>query len=155
IDGSSDRPRTPAPVHLGVPDADESTLAVTAAAAASVGTALRAAGALAEARNGTTPELALHGEHVLTAVASERHFSVDGVGATTMFAPLSRFWRAADGWVRTHANFPWHRDALLAALGCDDDAEAVARTVSGRSAYEIENQVVDAGGVAAAVRALD
>ena len=32
------------------------------------------------------------------------------------FAPLSRFWRAADGWVRTHGNYPWHRSALLRAL---------------------------------------
>ncbi|MGW1120788.1 CoA transferase, partial [Streptomyces tanashiensis] len=31
----------------------------------------------------------------------ERHLRVDG-RAPVSFAPLSRFWRAADGWVRTH-----------------------------------------------------
>ncbi len=29
------------------------------------------------------------------------------------FAPLSRLWPAAEGWVRTHANYPWRRAALL------------------------------------------
>ena len=71
-----------------------------------------------------------------------------GVG----FAPLSRFWRASDGWVRTHGNYPWHRDALLRALGCGDDREAVAAAIAGRGAREVEDLVTDAGGVAAAVR---
>ncbi|KFD43879.1 hypothetical protein IU11_07380, partial [Cellulosimicrobium sp. MM] len=32
------------------------------------------------------------------------------------FAPLSGFFRTADGWVRTHANYPHHRARLLALL---------------------------------------
>src|SRR5690349_1411427 len=155
VAGSNDRPRTPAPTLVGVPSDAESALPVTAAATATVATALRAAGALAEARDGATSELVLHGEHVLTAVTSERHFSADDEAEATMFAPLSRFWRARDGWVRTHANFAWHRDALLAALQCDDDPQSIARVIAERPANDIETTVVQAGGVAAAVRTLD
>jgi CoA transferase family III len=155
VEGSSDRPRTPAPAFVGAPRADASALPVPAAAMASVATALQAAGAMVEVRNGTTPELSLHREHVLVAVASERHFSADDQPAGMMFAPLSRFWRASDGWVRTHANFPWHRAALLAALGCEDDPQTIAAVMGERSACDIETKVMDAGGIAAAVRTLD
>jgi hypothetical protein len=69
------------------------------------------------------------------------------------FAPLSRFWRAADGWVRTHGNYPWHRAALLGAIGSPDDApEAVGAAIAKLPARELEEQVTAAGGVAVAVR---
>ena len=77
---------------------------------------------------------------------------VDGEPAGAGFAPLSRFWRASDGWVRTHGNYPWHREALLRALGCGDDREAVAAAIAGLGAREVEDLVTSAGGVAAAVR---
>jgi hypothetical protein len=41
------------------------------------------------------------------------------------FAPLSRFWRTADGWLRLHANYPWHKERALRVLGCQDRPEAV------------------------------
>ena len=64
------------------------------------------------------------------------------------FAPLSRFWRAADGWVRTHGNYPWHRAGLLRALGCagdaQDDPEPVAAAIAGLGAREAEDLVTGA-----------
>jgi hypothetical protein len=90
---------------------------------------------------------------------SERFFAVDGMAAGAGFAPLSRFWPAADGWVRTHANYPWHRRALLNALGVPDDAATVAEMVGGAIAglgcEEFEERVFAAGGVGAAVRSFD
>jgi hypothetical protein len=71
------------------------------------------------------------------------------------FAPLSRFWRAADGWVRTHGNYPWHQEALLRALGTDETVEAVASVISGIPAVELETLVTGAGGLAVAVRTAD
>ncbi|MGO4631359.1 CoA transferase [Streptomyces sp. 2RAF24] len=88
---------------------------------------------------------------VATAFVSERHLRVDG-RAPVNFAPLSRFWRAADGWVRTHANYPHHKAALLAALGAADSVEAVAAAIAGRPAVEIETLVYGAGGLAVALR---
>jgi len=154
VEGSRDRSRTPPPTLLGAPMVDDSALPVAAGATAAIATALRAAGALLEARNATTPVLSLHREQSLVAVTSERHFIVDHEPAPAMFAPLSRFWRAGDGWVRTHGNFPWHRDALLAALGCEGDPPSVARAIAERPAFEVEASVMNAGGVAAAVRTL-
>jgi crotonobetainyl-CoA:carnitine CoA-transferase CaiB-like acyl-CoA transferase len=63
------------------------------------------------------------------------------------FAPLSRFWRTADGWLRLHGNYPHHRAAAFAVLG-DDVETAAARW----GAEDLESAVVAAGGAAAAVR---
>jgi crotonobetainyl-CoA:carnitine CoA-transferase CaiB-like acyl-CoA transferase len=71
------------------------------------------------------------------------------------FAALSRFWPAADGWVRTHANYPWHRDALLSALGTPDDVDAVGAAIAEMRAHDVEERVFTAGGIAAAVREVD
>lgn len=93
---------------------------------------------------------------VATAFASDRLVQVDGrtVGG---FAPLSRFWRTSDGWVRTHANYPHHRAALLSSLGVRDGTEAeqvrlTARRLATRSALSVEEEVFAAGGLAVAVR---
>ncbi|MEU6322445.1 CoA transferase [Streptomyces sp. NPDC047009] len=90
---------------------------------------------------------------VATAFHSERHLRLDGREPVN-FAPLSRFWRTADGWVRTHANYPHHRERLLAVLGLAADAsvETVAAALSERSAVEVEESVYAAGGLAIALR---
>ncbi|MFE5914103.1 CoA transferase [Streptomyces wedmorensis] len=88
---------------------------------------------------------------VATAFVSERHLRIDG-RAPVNFAPLSRFWRAADGWVRTHANYPHHKAALLAALNAADSVEAVAAAIGERKAVEVEAAVYAAGGLAVALR---
>ncbi|AJF64504.1 CoA-transferase [Streptomyces vietnamensis] len=88
---------------------------------------------------------------VATAFVSERHLRVDGREPVN-FAPLSRFWRAADGWVRTHANYPHHKAALLTGLGVPDSVEAVAAAVAERKAVEVETAVYAAGGLAVALR---
>lgn len=134
-----------------------STLPVADAAIACTATALLAASALAGSRS-----VALHGGQVAAAVRSERYLRVDGHGLGRGFAPLSRFWRADDGWVRTHGNYPWHRRALLTALELTDTGDntrddtglvdRVASAVAGLPAGEVERRVVEAGGVAAAMR---
>jgi hypothetical protein len=88
--------------------------------------------------------------HVADAFRSERYVRVNGQPMGDGFAPLSRFWRAADGWVRTHANYPWHREALLQALGAGP--EHVAAAIAERTATELEDTVLAAGGIAVAVR---
>ncbi|MGV9768715.1 CoA transferase [Microbacterium sp. NPDC003461] len=75
---------------------------------------------------------------------------VDG-RALTGFAPLSGFFEAGDGWVRTHANYPHHERALLAALGARDGDEARV-AMRGLPALEIERAAFEAGGLAVAVR---
>ena len=100
-----------------------------------------------ELTGGATGPLALDARHVGVAFRSERFARLDGHPAGPGFAPLSRFWRTADGWLRLHGNYPHHRAAALAVLG--DDVEAAAARWR---AEDLETAVVAAGGAAAAVR---
>ncbi|MFF3942044.1 CoA transferase [Streptomyces phaeofaciens] len=88
---------------------------------------------------------------VATAFTSERQLLVDG-RPPVLFAPLSRFWRTADGWVRTHANYPHHRERLSRALGVPEDPAAVEAALAERSARDVEEAVYAAGGLAVALR---
>ncbi len=154
-------PRRAELIVTGRPGQLQSRLPVEAVAVAAVGVALLAASALGEQRGWPTARLSLDRGHVSDAVRSERYFRRSDQPAGISFAPFSRFWRTADGWVRTHANYPWHRQALLAALGVDlsgrakdDDVagQLVAAAAARRAAEELQEAVVAAGGVAAAVR---
>jgi hypothetical protein len=134
-----------------------SRFAVEEIAIACVATALRAAVSLQP--GGSSAVVALDRDHVADACRSERFFAVDGRLASSGFAPLSRFWLAADGWVRTHANYPWHRRALLDALGVAPEAapvsDAVANAIASLGYEEFEERVFAAGGAGAAVRSFD
>lgn len=118
-----------------------------------VGACALAAAELTAVRTGwDVPRVRVDDGAVATAFASERHLLVDGRAPVT-FAPLSRFWRTADGWVRTHANYAHHREALLAALGSSGPSvESVAARLAERSSLEIEDAVYAAGGLAVALR---
>lgn len=88
---------------------------------------------------------------------SLRHLRLDGA-AFPSFAPLSGFFEARDGWVRTHANDDWHRARLAAVLGLDADErrpptkEDAAAAIRSWRAQELEDAVTAAGGIAARVR---
>ncbi len=141
----------------GAPGRLPSRLPAEDVAVACAGAALLAAAALHAQRGGDcgsrgSPVAQLDRGHIAAAFRSEAFLRVGGEPAGPGFAPLSRFWRAADGWVRTHGNYPWHRAALLRALGCAGDPESVAAALADLGAREAEDLVTGAGGVAAAVR---
>jgi hypothetical protein len=141
-------------VVSGLPTSLRSRFAVEDIAVACVAAALRAAVALDPQR--ASAPIELDRRHVVEICRSERYFSVDGAAAQAGFAPLSRFWLAADGWVRTHANYPWHQRALLDALGVEEPvADAVGEAIASLRADEFEDRVFAAGGVGAAVRPFD
>jgi hypothetical protein len=124
-------------------------------AVACVAVALSAAAGLQRQRGGPRPrQVRLDAAHVAAAVRSEAHLEIGGRGFGDGFAPLSRFWKAADGWIRTHGNYPWHQQALLRALGVADP-EAVGAAIAERPAEAVEADVVAADGVAAMVRTAD
>ncbi|MCW7944694.1 CoA-transferase [Streptomyces hygroscopicus] len=133
----------------------DSRLPVREMARACVGACALAAAEWGERRAGlpTVPEAEVDDGAVATAFHSERQLRVDGREPVN-FAPLSRFWRTADGWVRTHANYPHHRERLLGALGLAADAsvETVGAALAERSALEVEESVYAAGGLAVALR---
>lgn len=136
---------------IGARDALPSPLAVEELLEASAGAALAAAAELAVARGLPAPHATLDRAHLAVAAASERHVRLDGAEVGVAFDPLSAFFPAADGWVRTHGNYPWHRAALLRAVGASTP-EDVPAAIAAMDALAVEEAVVAAGGCAVAVR---
>lgn len=143
----------------GEPDLPElaSPLAVAQCAIVAVAACLLAAAELAEVRTGRRPEVALDAAHVAAAVRSEALLRDPAGSSGRGFAPLSRLWPTADGWVRTHANYPWHRAALLSAFGLpqrpdDEVAPSLAGALAEQPSQQVEDRVYAAGGLAVAAR---
>ncbi|ANC32285.1 Formyl-coenzyme A transferase [Isoptericola dokdonensis DS-3] len=114
--------------------------------------ALRAAARRAGAR-GPLVDAPLDPERVAAAFGSDRLLRVDGA-PWAPFAPHSGFFAAADGWVRTHANYPHHRARLLSVLGLPDDAgrDALADALAAAPARQVEEAAAAAGAIAVRVR---
>ncbi|WP_232531987.1 CoA transferase [Microbacterium halophytorum] len=119
-------------------------LDVEGLALASVASAASAAAAL------TGRGLGVRADLVCGAFGSFSHTRVGG-RAPEAFSPLSGFFPAADGWLRTHANYP-HHAAVLERLFGARDADGLRRALAGVPAAEAEADIVAAGGVAARVR---
>lgn len=87
---------------------------------------------------------------------SDRFFTVDG-RAPEFWSPLSGFWRTADGWIRTHGNYPHHAAGLRTALalGSAADERVVSRAMEGRPSIEVVSAIVEAGGLAVVVNPED
>ncbi len=151
--------RLPAPADAPPPEPDDrpwlaATLPALDLAMGSVEAVRRAA-----VRAGATGALAtapLEPDRIAAAFSSERLFRLDGLEVEA-FAPLSGFFRAADGWVRTHANYPHHRTRLLGLLGLHDGAsrEEAAATIARRSAQALEDAATQAGAIVVRVRTED
>ncbi|QYH36017.1 CoA transferase [Salinibacterium sp. M195] len=99
------------------------------------------------------PSVELNPLKIATAVTSDKHFRLNG-DPVSAWAELSGFWPCSDGWVRTHANYPHHRAALLKALDLADDTRAddFMLALHPMIATEVESAVAAAGGVATVVR---
>jgi len=130
-----------------------STLAALPAMTAAVAACTLAAAVLdATRRAGPTAAVKIEARHVALAARSERYARMDSTPVVDPFAPLSRFWRTADGWLRLHANYPWHRERALRVLACDERAEAVAAAVRSWPGAALEDALAAAGAVGFAVR---
>src|SRR5664280_1382505 len=130
-----------------------STFAVLPAMVAAVSASTVAASVLDAARRSGKPEpVLIDAGHVAAAARSERYARVEGSPEVNSFAPLSRFWRTADGWLRLHANYAWHKERALRVLGCQDRPEAVEEAIASWSAADLEEALAMAGAVGSAVR---
>ncbi|MGW6726077.1 CoA transferase [Nocardia sp. NPDC055029] len=129
------------------------TLPVWALAAGSVAAVSTAANRIRAAHGLPTRPAALDPARIGAAFSSERLFRRGG-SAPSIFAELSGFFRTADGWVRTHANYPHHRDRLIHALGLPPSADAAqfAARSAAVPAAEVEDVAAAAGAIAVRVR---
>jgi hypothetical protein len=124
-----------------------------AAMAAAVSAATLAAAVLDGARSGRAPAgVIIDARHVALAARSERYARRPGPAGPAGFAPLSRFWRASDRWLRLHANYAWHRQRALEVLGCDSRPESVAEAVASWRAEDLEEALAAHGALGFAVR---
>jgi crotonobetainyl-CoA:carnitine CoA-transferase CaiB-like acyl-CoA transferase len=132
-----------------------SSFAVGTAAQSTVAAAALAACELGHARGVERQQVSVDMAHA--ACESVGWFSVDGK-TPPVWDPFSGLYRARDGWVRVHANFPHHREGALRLLGLDPataqraDAEAA---MARWDAVDFETAAADAGMVATALRSFD
>ncbi|MFD3695654.1 CoA transferase [Streptomyces sp. NPDC058646] len=141
--------------YAGAAGLGDGPLPVRELARATVGVCALAAAELGEVRAGrgvdAVAPVTVDEGAVATAFVSERHLRVEG-RAPVNFAPLSGFWRAGDGWVRTHANYPHHEAALVRALGLGSATpEGLREAVARLTALEVQERAYGEGGLAVAV----
>ena len=130
-----------------------SRLAALPAMVAAVSAATLGASVLDAARRAGSPEsVVIDVEHVAAAACSERYARMDGRDQADLFAPLSRFWRTSDGWLRLHANYPWHRERALKLLGCQTRPDAVGDAIRSWQGQALENALADVDALGSAVR---
>lgn len=127
---------------------------VAALASASIGATTLAAAGLWRSRGGDPGPVTVDARHAAIAFRSERYLTVDGESPGDVWGPLSGDFPTVDGWVRLHCNYPHHAHAAAKALGVPEEREAVAATIANRPGQEVEEAVLAAGGVAAAMRSL-
>ncbi|WP_245717389.1 CoA transferase [Nocardia jejuensis] len=129
------------------------TLPVWALAGGSVA-AFAAAADRRRVAHGLSPlESVVDPARVTASFSSERLFRI-GHDKPEAFAELSGFFRSADAWMRTHANYSHHRARLLAALELPADATrdtAIAR-IAELPGDEIERRAQAHGAIAVRVR---
>jgi len=130
-----------------------SSFAVTTAAQASLGAAALAAAEIGRARGGPAQQVSVDAEHAV--LDSLAWFTVDGQ-TPNLWDKLSGLYRAADGWVRVHANFAHHRDGVLRLLGlpvgAHTERSAVEAALADWRAQQFEEAAAAAGLVVAAAR---
>ncbi|WP_158891851.1 CoA transferase [Amycolatopsis anabasis] len=125
---------------------------VAAAASASVAATTLAAAELLRLRGIDPGVVSVDARHAAAAFGSERYLRVDGGSPGSVWSSVSGDYRAADGWVRLHCNYPHHATAVARALGVPEDKAAVAEAVAGRDSWDVQEAVIAAGGAAAAMR---
>lgn len=130
-----------------------SAFRVSALAAASVGVAGLAATELAALVGGAEPRVSVN--RLLASAWFGSAVRPAGWTVPPVWDPYSRNYRAArGGWVRLHTNASHHRAAALRVLRADEttDPADVRRLVGRWDAFELEQAVIEAGGVSAAMR---
>jgi hypothetical protein len=122
-------------------------------AAATIGVAGLAAAELWAVRRGEAPRpVIVDRRHAAAAFRCERWLRPIGWTLPAPWDPIAGDYESADGWIRLHTNYSYHRDAVTRVLGVAAERDRVAAAVKARGATDLETAVVEAGGCAAALR---
>jgi len=131
---------------------------VTGFATAAVAAAHLGVARVVAARTGAdAPAVAVGTREAGAAFVCERLLAPIGWEVPAIWDPIAGDYEAADGWVKLHTNYLSHKAAATRAFGLSPGATRadVATAVAERTADDVEQAVVDAGGCAAALRTRD
>ncbi|HEX4428025.1 MAG TPA: CoA transferase [Frankiaceae bacterium] len=129
-----------------------SVFAVDALAAATVAAASLAIAEFSAARGETSiPEVTVSRRRASASFVGEMLFAPDGWARPPVWDPIAGDYPAADGWIRLHTNYSYHRGAVSRVLGELPERSEVAAAVAKWRAADLETAVVEAGGCAAAM----
>ena len=122
---------------------------VSTLAAAAIGVATLAAAELWALRTGKPVRRVTVDRRLASAAFKCEHYlSPKAAG----WDPIAGDYEAADGWIRLHTNYSYHRAASLRALQCPEDRKSVATTVKAWKKDALESAIVAQHGCAAALR---
>ncbi len=127
--------------QLQLPGAEpvlRSSFALATALQASLGVAALAAATLGQARGGPLQQVRVTAADVVAEASAV--FRLEGV-VPPVWDPLSGLYRAADGWLRVHANFAHHRDGVLRLLGLQRlPQQPVGETIDGGGPHDVQGR---------------
>src|SRR4026209_50933 len=83
------------------------------------------AGGIWKMRSGEVQDVAVDMRHAVVECRSERYLRVDGNPPPPTWDAIAGVYKAGDGFVRLHTNFPHHRDAVCKVLNCKPERDAV------------------------------
>jgi crotonobetainyl-CoA:carnitine CoA-transferase CaiB-like acyl-CoA transferase len=130
-----------------------SSFRIGAAAQASIAAAGLAAAEFHRQRGGRVQRVSVDMRHAAIEFRSERYMRINGTAPASFWDPLAGLYTTGDGRrVRLHTNFPHHRAAVLALLGCPPERAAVQRHLLAWRAVEFETAAAERGAVVAAMR---
>lgn len=130
---------------------------VTGLAAAAVGVATLAAAELHATRNHREiDQVVVTTREASAAFRCESLFTPEGWELPPIWDPIAGDYRGVDGWIRLHTNYASHRAVVLQVLALSDaDRATVEAEVARWTIDDLESRIVEAGGVAAAMRTRD
>src|SRR5258706_7317080 len=109
-----------------------------AAALAAFGTAVARCG---EWRGLPPQRIAIDLRAAALSLRSARYMRINGEPLPPVWDPLSDFYPVRDGWIRTHCNFPNHRDAALKVLQAPPDRRQAQEKASAWTGEALEDAI--------------
>ncbi|WP_058911178.1 CoA transferase [Entomohabitans teleogrylli] len=138
----------PPEVHFDHSGALPSCFAVSALASASIALVGSALVKL------TRRDLPLRVDHRLASMWFSTSHQPVNRRAQKLWDPFAGDYATRDGWIRLHTNAPHHRQAMESVLGKYRDRETLANQVAQWRKETLEENIVAAGGCAAAMRSM-
>ena len=122
-----------------------SSFRVDGAAQLTIAASGLAAAAIHAARGAAMQSVTVDMRHAAVEFRSERHLRRGDDAPRDAWDSIAGLYPTRDGFVRLHTNFPHHRDAVLAVLGCANTRDAVATALATRDSVAFESEATARG----------